>query len=82
MYVNMSICVRKQDPDLHCKITLPSLHLMGSADPYLSRSRQLRKDFYESTSSTVLEHDEGHNIPSIRTQLYPVISQWLEKNVP
>jgi hypothetical protein len=55
---------------------------MGLVDPHLNRSRQLRRDFYESTSSTVLEYDEGHNIPSIRTQLYPVISQWLEENVP
>eukprot|EP01036_Dinobryon_divergens_P026076 gene26076-34684_t len=70
-----------KDPDLQRKISMPSLHLMGSADPFLSRSRLLRADFYEEASSTVLEHGEGHNIPSIRTNLYPAISQWLEKNV-
>lgn len=58
-------------------IDIPSLHIMGRADPLLPRSEQLLA-FYNSDKATVLYHSEGHNIPSIRTELYPVILTWLE----
>lgn len=71
--------------------SLPSMHIAGTADPFHSRSIELYTHFY-STSSTsddtstpsnsavLLEHPEAHNIPSIRTGLYPAIKEWIYKN--
>ena len=61
------------------KIDIPSLHLVGLADPYLSRSRLLFSEFYEPDKRTLLEHEETHNVPSIRTGLYPTIKDWVAK---
>lgn len=58
-------------------LDIPSLHIMGRADPLLSRSERLLT-FYNPDKATILYHSEGHNIPSMRTQLYPTILTWLE----
>lgn len=50
---------------------------MGSADPLREKSAQSLQ-YYAPKSSTVLEHQEGHNIPSMATGLYPVISDWIK----
>lgn len=60
-------------------LTTPSLHIMGTGDPYLDRSNILLK-YYENT--TKLVHDEMHNIPSIRTNTYVAINAWLLKTFP
>jgi hypothetical protein len=57
-------------------IGIPSLHLLGDIDPLRDECVRLQ-DYYEPTARAVLEHDEGHNIPSMRTGLYPRISEWL-----
>ncbi len=59
------------------KIAIPSLHVMGRADPLLAQSRALVQLFDED-SRTLMEHEEGHNIPSLRSGLYPGITQWIE----
>jgi predicted esterase len=58
-------------------LDIPSLHIIGRADPLLYRSERLLT-FYNPDKATILYHSEGHNIPSIRTQLYPTILMWLE----
>jgi hypothetical protein len=88
----------------------PSLHIIGLADPLLSKSEQLCALYagddvgYQRAAETkaegtmtkvsdgdktvdatgrasidkcVLTHKEGHNIPSIRTGLYPLIKSWI-----
>ena len=57
-------------------ITIPSLHIHGEADPYLERSKGLLK-YFDSSCATVLNHSEGHQIPSIRTKVYNQINTWL-----
>lgn len=63
------------------KISIPSLHIMGKFDEYRRRS-ELLYHMYDQTNDmrTVMIHEEGHNIPSIRTELYPLISSWIEDN--
>lgn len=51
---------------------------MGDQDPYLSSCRDLITYF---DSGVVLPHDEGHNIPTRRTNLYPTISDWIAAHV-
>eukprot|EP01032_Pedospumella_encystans_P014493 gene14493-16638_t len=54
------------------------LILMGGVPPLdLPKKGRDLLHYYDSSSSTVLEHEEGHNIPSMRTGLYPQISEWV-----
>lgn len=59
-------------------IALPSLHITGAADPFLSRSTAL-EGLYRDEMRHALRHEEGHNIPSMRTELYPMINEWLKQ---
>jgi hypothetical protein len=56
------------------------MHIMGDIDPLLSDSKQLF-DLYSDKSRNILTHEEGHNIPSIRTNLYPKIQDFLDKQM-
>jgi len=60
------------------EITLPSLHIMGTADQWLPQSKQLEQMF-NSDSRQIIIHQEGHNIPSIRTNSYSKIVKWVKK---
>lgn len=57
-------------------IDIDSLHIYGKADPLYEKSKTL-KDLYNDEKVFLLEHDEGHNIPSINTNIYSNINQWL-----
>lgn len=57
-------------------IDIPSLHLIGRGDHLKHRCERLI-EVYSASKRTVLYHDEGHNIPSIRTGLYPEIEAWI-----
>ena len=57
-------------------IAVPSLHIMGEADPFLPESRKLQA-MYAVGTRTSLTHQETHNIPSLRTNLYPEINRWI-----
>ena len=50
---------------------------MGEIDPLLSDSLLLEKLYHDNSNRRNLRHDEGHNIPSIRTNLYPKIQEFL-----
>eukprot|EP01034_Spumella_vulgaris_P026153 gene26153-32688_t len=67
-------CITKEQQDI--PINLRSLHIAGLSDPLLPRSRALIQ-LYSEHNRKVLEHSEGHNIPSMRTDLYPAIKQWI-----
>jgi len=54
----------------------PSLHIQGLAD-YVRERSKLLEEFYDASSRTVLTHEEGHKIPSKRTDLYPSIKEWI-----
>ena len=56
----------------------PSLHIMGDIDPLLPESLVLRDLYANTKDRVVLTHDEGHNIPSIRTGIYPKIQAFLD----
>jgi len=58
-------------------VRTPSLHIHGLADPLLPYSQRLLA-MYEASNATLLQHTEGHNIPSIRTGLYPEINKWVK----
>lgn len=57
-------------------LDIKSLHVMGLQDDVLPRSKAL-KDMFANDFATVIEHGEGHNIPSVRTDTYHVIKKWL-----
>jgi hypothetical protein len=59
-------------------LLLPSLHIMGCRDFVYTRSVDLT-NYYDASMRVVLEHGEGHNIPSMRSGLYPIISEWVNK---
>ena len=62
-------------------IQIPSLHLIGDEDPYKDRCHCL-VNYYAANKRTIITYPEGHNIPSIRTNIYPQILDWLRKNIP
>ena len=55
------------------ELRTPSLHIHGTSDPLLPYSQRLLAMFADSPRRTLLQHTEGHNIPSIRTGLYPKV---------
>lgn len=57
-------------------VDIDSLHIYGKSDPAYEKSKILEK-IYNNQRSLVLEHDEGHNIPSINTNIYSAIKEWL-----
>eukprot|EP01038_Epipyxis_sp_PR26KG_P009677 gene9677-13030_t len=59
------------------KLLIPNLHIIGRADPLLPLCQKLL-GYYDDSSRSELYHEEGHNIPSIRTGLYPSIRQWIK----
>ena len=61
-------------------LSIPSLHIMGEKDSLISYSKEL-EGFYDKSSKSVMIHEEGHNVPSMRTELYPLIRSWIEKHM-
>jgi predicted esterase len=57
-------------------VDIDSLHIYGRSDPVYEKSKILEK-IYNNQRSVALEHDEGHNIPSINTNIYSDIKEWL-----
>lgn len=51
---------------------------MGLEDPYLALSKQL-VSVYDKHLATIIEHKEGHQIPSLRTGIYQDVNNWLLK---
>ena len=62
------------------RINVPSLHIVGSDDPYFEQSTQLY-ELYSKDISTKIIHNEMHNIPSPRTQVYDQINTWIASTV-
>lgn len=58
--------VREAPTDFVPISAISSLHIMGTEDPYINQSRLLAS-LFASETSTVLTHEGGHNIPSLRT---------------
>jgi len=59
-------------------ISMPSLHIQGKADSLLPLSERLAALY---SVRTVLVHEEGHNVPSMRTGLYPQIDAFLSERL-
>jgi hypothetical protein len=57
---------------------VPSLHVMGQQDPLLPDSLILESLYAATPDRVTLSHIEGHNIPSIRTNIYPQIQKFIE----
>jgi pimeloyl-ACP methyl ester carboxylesterase len=49
--------------DLAPKITIPTIHVHGLSDQYLSNGRMLLKDFFDRQSAQLIEFDGGHHMP-------------------
>ena len=59
-------------------LPIPSLHIIGAEDSYLPQLEQL-VTWYDPSQAKVCRHSEGHNIPSIRTELYPEINAYIHQ---
>lgn len=59
-------------------LRIPSLHIMGEIDPLLPDSLILESLYSAVPERVTLTHAEGHNIPSIRTNIYPQIQKFLD----
>lgn len=57
---------------------IPSLHIMGEIDPLLPESLILESLYAAIPERVTLTHVEGHNIPSMRTNLYPQIEEFIQ----
>jgi Serine hydrolase (FSH1) len=57
---------------------IPSLHIMGQEDPLLPENLILESLYAAIPERVTLSHIEGHNIPSIRTNIYPQIQKFIE----
>jgi hypothetical protein len=44
-------------------VSIPSIHLHGSQDPWRSESEMLAADFFDEHSSTIIEYTGGHQVP-------------------
>lgn len=55
-------------------IDIQSLHIYGTADPILEKCKSLEKIY---KNPIILEHNEGHNIPSINTNTYESITKFI-----
>lgn len=58
-------------------LEVASLHIMGARDPFRDYSLLLARDWYAEGRRQTVEHTEAHNIPSMRTGLYPMIRAWI-----
>jgi hypothetical protein len=56
------------------KVTLPSLHLHGSVDPWRSESEKMRAEFFAESSSSVIEFTGGHQLPVRADEASKVVS--------
>ena len=56
-------------------LNVNSLHIMGRKDQVFESSMKLC-EFYTENMATKIEHDEGHNVPSVRTRTYHLIKKW------
>jgi hypothetical protein len=45
------------------KLSIPSLHLQGSSDPWKPESERMRDEFFDPASSTVIEFTGQHQVP-------------------
>lgn len=59
-------------------LNIPSLHLIGTEDEHLPFCNLL-VERYDAGLRKILTYPEGHNIPSIRTNLYPTIKFWIQE---
>lgn len=57
----------------------PSLHILGANDQYFGYSERLL-EMYSVSTRTALYHQEGHQVPSSSTNLYPDIKLWVNKH--
>lgn len=59
---------------------MPSLHIIGEADPYKENSRDLYNLYQDDNNRSILYHNEGHNIPSVRTGIYKDIEKYIHSH--
>jgi len=45
------------------KVTIPSLHLHGSTDPWRPESEKMKAEFFAEVSSSRMEYTGGHQVP-------------------
>ncbi len=56
---------------------MPSLHVMGKLDYVLPLSNQLASMYDPEKRSSII-HNEGHNIPTVRSNTYDAIKHWID----
>lgn len=61
-------------------LSISSLHIIGEKDPYLERLYKLTHWYTENTR-TVITHAEDHRVPTMATQIYPSIYNWLNGHI-
>ena len=59
------------------QLEISSLHLWGASDYILTRSVNLKSFCFSNGTSKSITFGEGHNIPSMRTGIYPSVKEWI-----
>lgn len=65
------------------KITLPSLLIASRNDVWLQGTDffEIFKSFFDESTTELLYHNEGHRVPSPKSELYPSIKEWIYKYI-
>ena len=67
-------CPKEYDDTHENLIDISSLHIYGTSDSILEKCKALTRIY---KNSTILEHNEGHNIPSVSTNTYESIKKFI-----
>ncbi|KAK5132879.1 hypothetical protein LTR08_008399 [Meristemomyces frigidus] len=54
-------------------LNLPTLHLIGSNDPWKPESEKLLQDHYDTSSSTVINYSGGHQVPTLEKDVKRIL---------
>ncbi|TVY48931.1 Esterase [Lachnellula occidentalis] len=54
-------------------ITVPSIHVVGTSDPWAFSSRELYEGFFDKKTSKKIELDLGHRLPVVEEDTYKIV---------
>ncbi|TVY30978.1 Esterase [Lachnellula hyalina] len=56
-------------------IAVPSIHVVGTSDPWAFSSRELYEGFFDKKTSKKIELDLGHRLPSVEEDTYKIVHE-------
>ncbi|KAI9858409.1 MAG: hypothetical protein M1813_007513 [Trichoglossum hirsutum] len=66
-------CDEALGTESRCRLRIPSVHVHGLQDPWLSEGRALLADYYEAESATVLEFRGSHHVPTAQKDIDEIV---------